>query len=278
MPQLRAHLPIGSKLRHRVLVPFPIESPMSGLGLGTAMGGHGRMRYRRSFDVPPDWHWPTRCTVRLHFEAVDWAALVYVNGALAAKHSGGYAPFSVDIDRFLELSAPETTHWLEVQVIDSTDRRHGQPVGKQRTTAEGIWYTPASGIWGTVWLEPLPVAASIAKVNMVYTLPSMSSRMTMNPEPNVARTKQPLPSQPSGASGAIAKLFATIAVRPSWRTPTALRRQLSVKLALHKPTKRSSATGTASAPGSPAGLWPPPSTPLLGISSCSLGPFPSVNQ
>ena len=102
--QVRTSLALGTPLRHRVRVPFPIEAPLSSLNFGGAMAGHGRMRYRRSFALPAAWGWPRRCTVRLHFGAVDWAALVYVNGARAATHSGGYTPFSVDIDSKLHLA------------------------------------------------------------------------------------------------------------------------------------------------------------------------------
>ena len=91
------------------------------------------MRYRRSFRVPSSWGWPERCGVRLHFGAIDWKAMVRVNGVLVGTHTGGFTPFSFPIDQALDAVNASI---LEVDVYDPTDSRHqGQPVGKQRTLA-----------------------------------------------------------------------------------------------------------------------------------------------
>ena len=99
--ELRGPKPVGEPLEGHARVPFAVESQMSGLGFGGALGGSSRSRYRRSFVLPAEWGWPERCTVRLHFGAIDWAALVYVNGHRTAIHTGGFTPFSVDIDAAL---------------------------------------------------------------------------------------------------------------------------------------------------------------------------------
>lgn len=134
--------PFSQTLRDTVVVPFPLESALSGY-----MKRETRMWYRREFSVPAAWQGQH---VLLHFGAVDWNADVYVNGTLAGNHKGGYDAFSFDITPFLREGANE----LIVGVIDPTDVG-GQPIGKQRLAPGGIWYTPVSGIWQTVWLEPV---------------------------------------------------------------------------------------------------------------------------
>ena len=92
--------------------------------------------------------------VILHFEAVDWEAEVFVNGKPIGLHRGGYDPFSFDIsDALLDGAEQE----LAVRVFDPTSSG-SQPRGKQINEPHGIYYTPSTGIWGTVWLEPLPAA------------------------------------------------------------------------------------------------------------------------
>lgn len=104
--EARTKLAVGSSLNRRVRVPFPVESELSGLGFGGGFGGATRHRYRRAFELPHSWGWPSRCTVRLHFAAVDWTAVVYVNGRRVAAHAGGFTPFSVDIDTALRGGGP----------------------------------------------------------------------------------------------------------------------------------------------------------------------------
>lgn len=133
----------------RILVPFAIESALS--GVMKEVGPDRRLWYRRSFEVPADWQGRR---VKLHFGAVDWQTAVFVNGMRVGEHTGGYDAFSFDITDALK---PTGAQELVVSVWDPTDAGY-QPRGKQVRQPGGIWYTPTTGIWQTVWLEP--VAAS----------------------------------------------------------------------------------------------------------------------
>lgn len=128
-----------------ILVPFCIESSLS--GVGKTLGDKNELWYNRTFTVPAQWK---KQNVLLHFGAVDWKADVWVNDVKVGSHTGGYVPFSFDITQALK--AGENT--LTVRVWDPTDRGY-QPRGKQVCNPDGIWYTPVSGIWQTVWLEPV---------------------------------------------------------------------------------------------------------------------------
>jgi hypothetical protein len=130
----------------RILVPYPVESALSGV-MRRADGHY--LWYRRSFDVPPDW---TAERVLLHFGAVDWEASVWINGQAVGVHRGGYDPFTFDVTEAL---AGVGSNELLVRVWDPTDGG-SQPSGKQMTRPHGIWYTPTTGIWQTVWLEGVP--------------------------------------------------------------------------------------------------------------------------
>ena len=99
----------------------------------------------------------------LHFGAVDWEADIWVNGVKVGQHTGGYTPFSFDITP--ALSSGSNT--LEVKVWDPTDDGY-QPRGKQVNKPQGIWYTPVTGIWQTVWLEPVPEHYRKLKDNSRY--------------------------------------------------------------------------------------------------------------
>ncbi|UOX85666.1 glycoside hydrolase family 2 [Amycolatopsis sp. FBCC-B4732] len=136
--------PRPSGYAERILVPFPPESALSGIGRRDEV-----LWYRRLFEVPPDW---TGSRVLLHFGAVDQTAKVWVNNQLVATHEGGYTAFSADITDVLRASGPQE---LTVRAEDRTDIEPF-PVGKQRNTPGGICYTASSGIWQTVWLEPVP--------------------------------------------------------------------------------------------------------------------------
>ncbi|MGH7131325.1 MAG: sugar-binding domain-containing protein [Phycisphaerales bacterium] len=137
--------PATVKQAGRILVPYPIESSLSGVGRPLSPGE--TLVYRRSFTIPIDW---VKRRIVLHFGAVDWQARVKVNGREIGEHSGGYAPFQFDITDALK----EGENELTVSVTDPTDTG-GQPRGKQWLKPHGIWYTPTSGIWQTVWLEPV---------------------------------------------------------------------------------------------------------------------------
>ena len=128
----------------KILVPFPPESALSGYNKAVPDGY--KMYYKRSFTLPDGF---TKGRVILHFGAVDTVCQVYVNGTLAVQNEGGYIPFSADIT---ELVREENE--ISVKVTDGLDRAY--PYGKQTDKRGGMWYTPVSGIWQTVWLESVP--------------------------------------------------------------------------------------------------------------------------
>ncbi len=130
-----------------ILVPYPIESALS--GVGKTVGQDSVLWYRREVSVPARLR---RENVLLHFGAVDWQCDVYVNGKKAGTHRGGYDPFSFDITPFLTRGNQQQ---IAVRVWDPTDDGP-QPRGKQVKKPESIWYTPVTGIWQTVWLEGVP--------------------------------------------------------------------------------------------------------------------------
>ena len=136
--------PIGKDLAERILVPFPVESALSGV-----MKHADRLWYRRTFAVPKDW---AGQRVLLHFGAVDWQATVWVNGKKLGEHQGGYDAFTLDITDAVDPQKAEQE--LIVGVWDPTDAGT-QPHGKQVVKPGGIFYTPTTGIWQTVWLEPV---------------------------------------------------------------------------------------------------------------------------
>lgn len=129
-----------------ILVPFAVESALS--GVGRTVGESEALWYERTFSVPKDW---VGKRLILNFGAVDWKAEVFVDGQCVGEHTGGYAPFSFDITEYI---SDEVEHVLEVKVTDRTDKWF-QPRGKQVSNPEGIWYTAVTGIWQTVWMEPV---------------------------------------------------------------------------------------------------------------------------
>ena len=128
-----------------ILVPFAVESSLS--GVQKRIDDTKELVYQRTFEVPSAWKGKQ---VLLHFGAVDWKADVWVNDVKVGSHTGGYVPFSFDITPALVAKSNK----LVVRVWDPTDKSY-QPRGKQVSKPSGIWYTPVSGIWQTVWLEPV---------------------------------------------------------------------------------------------------------------------------
>lgn len=141
--------PRPSEFTGSILVPFPIESALS--GVMKRLSRDERLWYRRTFRLDKSW---AGQNVLLHFGAVDWQTVVWVNGRQVGEHAGGYDPFSFDITSELK---PEGEQEIVVAVWDPTDAGP-QPRGKQVNKPGGIYYTPTSGIWQTVWLEPTPKA------------------------------------------------------------------------------------------------------------------------
>ncbi|MDR3228581.1 MAG: hypothetical protein LBT53_04125 [Puniceicoccales bacterium] len=130
----------------KILVPFCIESSLSGVQK-TIKGTH-ELWYKREFTVPAAW---AGKNIAINFGAVDWKADVFVNDKLVGSHSGGYTPFSFDITPHL---AKRGANKLVVRVWDPTDT-YDYARGKQISNPHGIWYTAVTGIWQTVWLEPV---------------------------------------------------------------------------------------------------------------------------
>ncbi|MDB5351801.1 MAG: beta-galactosidase/beta-glucuronidase [Planctomycetota bacterium] len=136
--------PVGKTLTDQILVPFPVESALSGV-----MKRADRLWYRRTFTVPKTW---AGKRTLLHFGAVDWETQVWINGKDLGSHQGGYDPFTFDVTDALK---PDGDQEVLVRVFDPTDKGP-QPRGKQVSKPEGIYYTPTTGIWQTVWIEPVP--------------------------------------------------------------------------------------------------------------------------
>ncbi|MFC1996488.1 glycoside hydrolase family 2 protein [Chloroflexota bacterium] len=139
-----------------ILVPFAIESALS--GVKRPLQPDEMLWYRRTFSIPDDW---VGERVLLHFGAVDWECNVWVNGVQVGTHRGGYLPFHFDITNQLlpasSLSGGSegSENEIVVSVWDPTDQSWIAR-GKQVLGPKGIWYTAVSGIWQTVWLEPVP--------------------------------------------------------------------------------------------------------------------------
>jgi len=138
-----------AKFDGSILVPFAVESQLS--GVQKTVNEQQLLWYRRTFTAPARKNGER---LLLHFGAVDWKATISVNGKEVGTHTGGYDPFTYDITDALTASGPQT---LVVRVWDPTDAGD-QPRGKQTRQPEGIFYTSVTGIWQTVWLEPVPAA------------------------------------------------------------------------------------------------------------------------
>lgn len=141
--------PFGETLDETITVPYAIESVLSGI-----QRHEDHMFYKRSVEVPADWNVGDGNRLRLNFGAVDYEATIYLNGTEVGSHEGGYLPFSVDLT---DAIVPGAEQELIVAVTDTT--AENQPIGKQRANPSGIFYTPTSGIWQTVWIEPVPEVA-----------------------------------------------------------------------------------------------------------------------
>ncbi|MFB6342764.1 sugar-binding domain-containing protein [Saccharicrinis sp. FJH62] len=164
-------VPTGD-LAGKVLVPYPIESAISGV-----MEYHPLFWYRRLFTVPEAWEGQR---VIIHFGAVDYRSQVIINGTAVGIHAGGYDPFSYDITDYLNESGDQE---IIVRVYDPTDDK-GYPRGKQTLHPGGIMYTSTSGIWQTVWLEPVPVS-HIEDLKMIPDIDNSKLNLTVNSDGNM---------------------------------------------------------------------------------------------
>lgn len=142
----------------KILVPFCIESSLS--GVGRHVTEDETLWYRTTLERPRGWDGKK---ILLHFDAVDWKAQVFVGGELAAEHTGGYTAFTVDVTKYLADGNAELT----LKVWDPTDDpEYSIPRGKQVSRQSGIWYTPVTGIWQSVWMEAVNADAHIEDYNV----------------------------------------------------------------------------------------------------------------
>ena len=153
-----------------ILVPFAIESSLS--GVGKTVGKDSILWYNRKFTIDKSLKGKR---ILLHFGAVDWRTQVFVNGKEAGSHEGGFDPFYFDISSLLKKSGEQE---LVVKVWDPTDEGP-QPRGKQVVKPEGIWYTPVTGIWQTVWLEAVP-ETHIASLHPIADIDNNSLRLSVD--------------------------------------------------------------------------------------------------
>ena len=158
------------KFDGQILVPFPVESALS--GVMKPVGENKRLWYRRTFEIPRKWKGQR---VLLHFGAVDWDTTVWVNGKELGNHKGGYDAFTFDITDALKKSGSQE---IVLSVWDPTDTGN-QPRGKQVKKPGGIMYTAVTGIWQTVWLEPVP-ETYIAALKIVPDVDNSKMQITVN--------------------------------------------------------------------------------------------------
>ena len=159
-------VPTGQTLSGQILVPYPMESAISGVMQYSEFSW-----YRQLFTVPAGW---SGKRIILHLDAVDWQATVYVNGQSMGTHKGGYDPFSYDITSYLNGGSNE----LIVQVYNPVDNG-GQPRGKQTLYPGGIMYTSSTGIWQPVWLEPVD-GSGVNNLQIVPDVDNARLRLTVN--------------------------------------------------------------------------------------------------
>ncbi|MFX1567102.1 MAG: glycoside hydrolase family 2 protein [Promethearchaeota archaeon] len=161
----------------KILVPFPIESALSGVKRKLQPEQH--LWYRRKFKIPESWKGKK---ILLHFGAVDWETTVWINKKLVGTHKGGYIPFHFEISEFLNGSQEND---IKLSVWDPTDKGY-QGQGKQSLNPKIIFYTAVSGIWQTVWLEPV-ADTYIKNLKMVPNIDKESLELTIevgNLKPN----------------------------------------------------------------------------------------------
>lgn len=150
--------------RETIIVPFAPEAPLSGIGDESY---HPVAWYRRQFEIPSDW---AGQRIVVHFGAIDYHARVWVNGSLVSEHSGGHTPFQADITDNLRSGAQEV-----VVRVEDDPHEMDKPRGKQdwQPEAHAIWYPRTTGIWQSVWLEPVP-PVHIERVRYTADLASFS--------------------------------------------------------------------------------------------------------
>ncbi len=164
----------------KILVPYPVESALS--GVKKRVSENENLWYKRTFKLPRSWK---RKQILLNFEASDWETVVYIDGHEAGRHRGGYDPFSINITDYLDR---KKNHEILVRIWDPTDKGT-QPRGKQVSEPGGIWYTPTTGIWQTVWMEPVSNSyiESYRSITHIETGTVTFSTQVINPGDNKIR-------------------------------------------------------------------------------------------
>ncbi len=158
----------------KILVPFPYEAPLS--GVGKASPTNQRLWYRRTFTVPAAWRTNGQ-RVLLHFGAVNWDSTVSVNGQPLGEHKGGFDGFDYDVTQALKPGSNELIVSAYNPMFHNVP--NAQVIGKQRSHSEIIFYTGATGIWQSVWLEPVPMA-SIASLKITPDIDAKTLNLTVN--------------------------------------------------------------------------------------------------
>ncbi len=163
--------PRPAKFDGKILVPFAVESSLS--GVGRKVTPDDALWYKTTFTVPSAWKGKR---LMLNFDAVDWKTVVYVNDIQIGSHTGGYTHFSFDVTPYLKSGANS----LVLKVEDATDNDF-QPRGKQVSKPSGIWYTAVSGIWQSVWMEPV-APAHVTDYNVVSSIKEKAINVTVDAE------------------------------------------------------------------------------------------------
>ncbi|QNP66734.1 LamG-like jellyroll fold domain-containing protein [Streptomyces genisteinicus] len=166
----------GKSLDEKIIVPFPVESQLSGIERH-----EDHMFYRKLVNVPGNWKIGKGNRLKLNFGAVDYRARVFVNGKQVADHTGGYNAFTADVTDALKGSGPQ-----EIVVAVTDTGGANQPMGKQSVNPGGIFYTQSSGIWQTVWMEPV---ADVAVDDIVTTPDIDTSSLAVTVQSGTASAK-----------------------------------------------------------------------------------------
>ena len=165
---LKANQIQPKRYQGKILVPFSFESPLS--GVGKEITPEDKMWYKKSFSLPESWSGKDAI---LHFEAVDYHCAVWVNDILVGTHKGGFDRFSFNITRYLKPSGQQKI----VLAVEDATNFSSQARGKQQINASGIYYTPVSGIWQTVWLEAVSSEAYLQQVKTTTDIDNNTARL-----------------------------------------------------------------------------------------------------
>ena len=153
-----------SNYEGKILVPFAIESALS--GVKKKLKPNQVLWYRRTFELPESWK---SQDLLLHFGAVDWETKVWINNNFVGAHRGGYVPFSFEISKYIKFREENE---IVISVWDPTNRGK-QERGKQVLIPFGVFYTAVSGIWQTVWLEPVPRS----RIDKLFLIPNIKDEL-----------------------------------------------------------------------------------------------------